>query len=164
MGCASISDFSRETYRKGFLTPDSFRDGAMGVLPLSGGEKTDRYLDKAREIVRKAIAEIEPRMRPLDLPLSKTKEVWSEQEFVPLKNTARFLLQTELQQVDLAEGATHVLIKGRLWDLEQGDILWEGVGESRGNLFLFFPMAPASFEKVLETASRGLILKLPTRE
>jgi len=164
VGCSSISDFSRETYRKGFLTPDSFRNGAIGVSPLSGGEKTDRYLDAAREIFRNTISEIEPQMRPISHPLSKTKEVWNEHELSAFKKTARFLLQTELQQVDLAEGVTHVQIKGRLWDIEQEDILWEGVGESRGHLFLFFPTVPASFEAAMKVASRGLIRKLPVRK
>ena len=164
VGCSSIGDFSRETYRKGFLSDDFLRDGVMGVLPLSGGEKTGHYLSTGREIFKKAISEIKPSMRPISLPLSATKEVWGEREFDALKETARFLLQTELQQVDLVEGVTYVRIKGRLWDVEQRDILWEGIGESRGHLFLFFPTVPASFETAMDVASRGLIRKFPTKE
>jgi len=162
--CASMGDFSHETYRRGFLSGDSLRDGAIGVLPLSGGERTGRYLDTAREIFKHTISEIKPSMRPISFPLSATKEVWGEHEFDALKGTARFLLQTELQQVDLVEGVTYVRIKGRLWDVEQRDILWEGVGESRGHLFLFFPTVPASFETAMEVASRGLMKRFPTRE
>jgi len=161
-GCSGINDFSRETYRIGHLT-DSFRNGEIGLLLLSGGEKTDRYIETARDIFHNVIKEMEPAIRPLPLSISPTKEVWREQEFDLLKKTARFFLQTELQQVDLLEGATYVRIKGRLWDVEQGEILWEGIGESRGDIFLFFPTAPASFERAMEVASRGLIRKLPAR-
>jgi len=164
LGCSSVSDFSRETYRKGFLSPDSFREGAIGVLPLSGADKTERYVDTAREIFHKTIHELQPRMNPLPLPLSPEKEVWNERELDRFKAMSRFLLQTQLRQVDLAEGATHIQIMGRLWDVEQGDILWEGIGESRGNLFLFFPTVPASFETAMEVASRGLIRKLPVSQ
>ncbi|MFY9268679.1 MAG: hypothetical protein WAO55_02895 [Candidatus Manganitrophaceae bacterium] len=74
---------------------------------------------------------------------------------------ARFLLQTELQQVEIAEGATQVRIGGKLWDTEMGDVVWEGTGESRGYIFLFFPRVPTTFEKAVEVASRGLIKRLP---
>jgi hypothetical protein len=73
----------------------------------------------------------------------------------------RFLLQTELQEVAVMEGATQVRIQGRLWDIEMGDVIWEGTGESRGYLFLFFPRVPATFEKAIEVASRGMIRNLP---
>lgn len=91
------------------------------------------------------------------------KKVAEEKDVAELKKVfgTRFLLQTELQQVEVIEGATHVRLQGRLWDIEMGDIIWEGTGESRGYLFLFFPRIPASFEKAAEVASRGLIKRLP---
>jgi hypothetical protein len=118
--------------------------------------------------------ETQPAVRPLSVAfdgdasfaLPSPKKVLEESDFARLKKTTsiRFFLQVHLQQVEIVEGATQVRIEGRLWDIEQGDILWEGVGESRGNLFLFFPTAPASFEKTMEVASRGLIRKLPMRK
>jgi hypothetical protein len=74
---------------------------------------------------------------------------------------ARFLLQIELQQVDIIEGATQVSLRGRLWDVEMGKIIWEATGESRGDSFLFLPRVPVSFEWAIETASRGLVRRLP---
>jgi hypothetical protein len=74
---------------------------------------------------------------------------------------ARFLLLTELESVELAEGATHVKLIGRLWDADNGRIVWEATGRGRGYVFLFFPWAPSSFEKTMGVASRGLLRQFP---
>lgn len=73
----------------------------------------------------------------------------------------RYLLQTTLTRVEVIEGATQVQIQAKMWDVEMGDVVWEGTGEARGYLFLIFPQTPSSFEKTVEVASRGLIRKLP---
>ncbi len=174
-GCSSISDLSRETYKKGFLKIDPLGKEETAVLQMTGEVSVGgEYLPKARAIFDTLMRERQPRMRPLSLvagadpafTLPSTKKVLEESVFAHLKKSTsiRFLLQTNLQQVEIVEGATQVKIEGRLWDIEQGDILWEGVGESRGHLFLFFPTVPASFEKAMEVASRGLIRKLPMRQ
>ncbi len=166
VGCGGISDFSRETYRKEFLTSDPITKEAVAALPMTGQIKTLRYLEAARGIFENAMTEMQPAIHPLSFSISPTKEVLEESDFDALKKTTsvRFLLQTELRQVEVVEGATQIRIEGRLWDIEQGSILWEGVGESRGHLFLFFPTAPASFEKAMDVASRGLIQKLPMKK
>ena len=173
-GCASISDLSRETYKKGFLKIDPLGKEETAVLPMTGENSVREYLPKARGIFDIIMQETQPAVRPLSVVfdgdasfvLPSPKKVLEESDFARLKKTTsiRFFLQVHLQQVEIVEGATQVRIEGRLWDIEQGDILWEGVGESRGNLFLFFPTAPASFEKAMEVASRGLIRKLPMRK
>ncbi|MBI3358599.1 MAG: hypothetical protein HY201_03890 [Nitrospirae bacterium] len=172
--CSSMSDLSHETYKKGFLKIDPLGKEETAVLQMTGDNSVDLYLPKAREMFNMLLQETLPRVRPLSFvpgadpsfALPSTKKVLEESDFVHLKKATsiRFLLQTNLQQVEVVEGATQVRIEGRLWDIEQGDILWEGVGESRGHLFLFFPTAPASFEKAMEVASRGLIRKLPMRQ
>ncbi len=158
-----MGDFSRETYRKGFLLSDTVQAASIVVLPLAGADQPDRYLIPAREIFQNIIQGMQPQIKPVALSLSPTKDVLHTAEFNILKKEAHFLLQTELQQVEVVDGATQVRLFGRLWDMEQGDILWEGMGESRGHLFLFFPTVPASFEKTMEVAARGLIRKLPVR-
>ena len=173
VGCSSISDLSHETYKKGFLKIDPLGKEETAFLQMTG-ESADQHLSSAREIFDTLMREAQPRVRPLSLvsevdssfALPSTKKVLEENDFAHLKKSTsiRFLLQTNLQQVEVVEGATQVRIEGRLWDIEQGDILWEGVGESRGHLFLFFPTAPASFEKAMEVAGRGLIRKLPMRQ
>ena len=165
-GCGGVSDFSREIYRKGFLASDPIAKEEVAALPMTGETGTHRYLESAREIFTARMTEMQPTIHPLSFSISPTKEVLEESDFASLKKTTsvRFLLQTELRQVEVVEGATQVRIEGRLWDIEQGHILWEGVGESRGHLFLFFPTTPASFEKAMEVASRGLIQKLPIKK
>ena len=69
--------------------------------------------------------------------------------------------QTELQRIEMTEGATQVRLTGRIWDIEKGEILWEGIGEGRGYVVLIFPWVPSSFEKTMATASNGLIHRLP---
>ncbi len=178
-GCTSISDLSHETYKKGFLKIDPLGKEETAVLKMTAENSTKAYLPKAQEIFDILMQETQPSVLPLSLltdadpnfSLPQTKKVFEESDFAVLKKTTalsqrpglRFLLQTHLQQVEVIEGATQVRIEARLWDIEQGDILWEGVGESRGHLFIFFPTAPASFEKAMEVASRGLIRKLPMR-
>jgi hypothetical protein len=169
VGCARMSDFSRETYQKGFLIGDRIEKKEIVVLEMTGGA-TSR-LPAAKKIFNRLMQETEPDIRfismfptadPLfSIPL--TKHVLEESDFAPFQKIAsvRYLLQTDLSQVDVTEGATQIQIAGRIWDIEQGDILWEGVGEARGDLFLFVPTAPASFEKAMEVAGRGLIRKLP---
>jgi hypothetical protein len=170
-GCASISDLSHETYKKGFLKIDPLGKEETAVLQMTAENATRDYLPKAQEIFNILMQETQPSIRPLSLfsgadpsfTLPQTKKVLEESDFAMIRKATaiRFLLQTNLQRVEVIEGATQVRIEGRLWDIEQGDILWEGVGESRGHLFLFFPAAPASFEKAMEVASRGFIRKLP---
>lgn len=183
IGCVGIDDLSHEEYRKGVLYTRSLATETFSVLPMAAtGERRD-YLQSAESIFFKALKE----MRPLTSLISPEENIakMKSENLYTLFNTlqketsfkhapeeknlsqfksslgSRFVLQTELQRVELAEGATQILIEGRLWDTEMGDIIWQGAGESRGYLFLFFPRAPASFEKAMEVASRGLIRKLP---
>ena len=178
--CVGIGDLSQENYRRGALYIRSLSQEKMAVLPMTGQGKGRLYLKQAEEAFLKVLPEMRPKT-PLLLPATymqeettaavvrhftqenRFKSVIHETDLTGLKavlNT-RYLLQTELQQVEFVEGATHVRIEGRLWDLESGDILWEGTGESRGYIVLFFPTVPANFEKVLDVASRGLIQHLP---
>ncbi|MEK7748212.1 MAG: hypothetical protein AAB300_03970 [Nitrospirota bacterium] len=172
--CSSISDLSRETYQKGFLRGDYIEKQNTAILEMTAESSADTYLPTASAIFNRLIKERVPNLpflssvslphRSFTLPL--TKKVLEESTFKPILGitSVRFVLQTHLQLAEVAEGATQVAIYGRLWDMEQGDILWEGVGESRGYLFLFAPTVPASFEKAMEVASRGLIRKLPIEE
>ncbi len=173
-GCASISDLSQETYQKGFLRGDYIEKQNTAILEMTAEAAASDYLPAARTIFNRLMKERAPSLpflstvslphQSFSIPL--IKKVLEEKDFEPIRKipSVRFVLQTHLQRSEIAEGATHVIMKGRLWDVEQGDILWEGVGESRGHLFLFAPMAPASFEKAMEVAGRGLIRNLPIEE
>lgn len=182
-GCVGIDDLSREDYRRGVLYTNNLSTETIAVMPMVGRGANRDYAKTAEAIFYKALTEmrqqthlISPeegraRIEASNLsPLLENlrgetsfKRVAEERSVAELKKIfgTRFLLQTELQQVEVAEGATQVRIQGRLWDIEMGDIIWEGTGESRGYLFLFFPRIPASFEKAAEVASRGLIKRLP---
>lgn len=182
-GCVGIDDLSREDYRRGVLYTTSLSTETIAVMPMIGRGANRDYTKTAEKIFYRALTEMrqqthlispeegrakieENDLGPMFDRLRKEtsfKKVAEETDVAELKKVfgTRFLLQTELQQVEVVEGATHVRLQGRLWDIEMGDIIWEGTGESRGYLFLFFPRIPASFEKAAEVASRGLIKRLP---
>lgn len=73
----------------------------------------------------------------------------------------RYLLQTDIRYAEVAGGAQHVRIFGRLWDGWEKEIVWSGYGEARGYVYLFFPAVPAPFEKDAKVAVNGLVSKLP---
>lgn len=177
VACARISDLSSEHYRVGVLF--SLPDAPVVVLPMHTDVKHQNDALLAESIFYKVLTEMRPQMQRVSpqesririqeaalLPALKRmgeSTPFSENEmaaFYKLFGTP-FFLQTVLDEAQTLEGATHVRIRGRLWDMEKGDIIWEGVGESRGYLFLFFPTTPASLEKAVEVASRGLIRRLP---
>jgi hypothetical protein len=182
-GCVGIDDLSREDYRRGVLYTSNLSTETIAVMPMIGRGANRDYTKTAEKIFFRALTEMRQQTQlispeegrnkieanqlgPLLERLKKEtsfKKVAEEKDVAELKKVfgTRFLLQTELQQVEVIEGATHVRLQGRLWDIEMGDIIWEGTGESRGYLFLFFPRIPASFEKAAEVASRGLIKRLP---
>lgn len=182
-GCVGIDDLSREDYRRGVLYTNNLSTETIAVMPMIGRGANRDYTKTAEKIFYRALSEMRQQTQlispeegrnkieanqlgPLLERLKKEtsfKKVAEEKDVAELKKIfgTRFLLQTELQQVEVIEGATQVRLQGRLWDIEMGDIIWEGTGESRGYLFLFFPRVPASFEKAAEVASRGLIKRLP---
>ncbi len=182
-GCVGIDDLSRESYRKGVLFTSNLSNERIAILPMTAKGENRRYLQPAESIFYKALTEMreEGNLLSPQEGLAKIKEgafddffrvfeketsfkkVAEERDMSKFRKIlgTRFLLQTELQQVEVLEGATQVRIQGRLWDIEMGDVIWEGTGESRGYLILFFPRVPATFEKAIEVASRGLIRKLP---
>jgi hypothetical protein len=182
-GCVGIDDLSRENYRKGVLYTSSLSNETIAILPMVARGENRRYLKPAELIFYKALTEmreetnlISPQeglaiIREGDLDdffrvfekETSFKKVAEERDLTKFRKPfgTRFLLQTELQEVAVMEGATQIRIQGRLWDIEMGDVIWEGTGESRGYLFLFFPRVPATFEKAIEVASRGLIRQLP---
>jgi hypothetical protein len=182
-GCATIDNLSTESYRKVGL-PSKLSEGeALGLLPLFGRLSFRDYISRADAIFlenfeqqRSGRSFIDPqeslkRIREAgletlyqDLARGYTVDRPPQQE--PLRQIGkavgtRYLLLTELQRIEMTEGATQVRLTGRLWDTEKGEILWEGTGEGRGYVVLIFPWVPSSFEKTMATASRGLIHRLP---
>jgi hypothetical protein len=183
LGCATIDNLSTESYRKVGL-PSKLSEGeALGLLPLFGRVPLREYLPKADVIFLESFQQqrngrswIEPQES-----LKRIREAGLETLYQDLANGysidhpprqeplqqigkavgTRYLLLTELQQIEMAEGATQVRLTGRIWDTEKGEILWEGIGEGRGYVMLIFPWVPSSFEKTMATASNGLIQRLP---
>jgi len=182
-GCVGIDDLSRENYRRGVLYTDNLSTETIAIMPMFGRGVNRDYTKTAEAIFYRSLIEMRPQThlispdevrakieasnlgRTLEKLKKETsfKKVAEEKDIAELKKLfgTRFLLETELQQVEVVEGATQVRMQSRLWDIEMGDIIWEGTGESRGYLFLFFPRIPASFEKATEVASRGMIKRLP---
>ena len=69
----------------------------------------------------------------------------------------RYLLETQIQMAEEAGGAEQVRIFARIYDVARGRIIWEGVGEGRGYVKLFFPSAPATFKDTATVAVRGVV-------
>jgi len=155
----------------------------LGVLPMFGASSLRDYLPQADAIFLENFQEERParewinpsqiaqRIQEAGLDtvyrdFSKTFAMKNPPIQEPLHQIgkavgARYLLLTELQQMETAEGATEVRVAGRLWDSEAGESVWEGMGESRGYVILMFPWVPSSFEKSMAVASKGLIDHLP---
>jgi len=182
-GCANIEDISRENYRRGFLIDHPLTRESVAVLPMWGKGDPRSYLPSAEGIFVNALKEMRPQIRLLapsetrrtilekgvDGAYRSTEEAFISRRVVREEDirrlgqslNVRFLLETDLDRVEVTEGATLVRIRGQLWDAQTGDVVWEGTGEGTGYLFLVFPQTPASFEKTVEVASRGLIRRLP---
>jgi len=183
LGCATIDDLSTESYRKVGLPPKLFEQQALGLLPLFGRGSVRDFLPTADAIFLESFRQrrvdqsyIDPheslkRIRDAGLDavyqnLVKGYSVQQPPQQGPLQQIGkavgtRYLLLTELQRLEMTEGATQVQLNGRVWDIEKGEIIWEGTGESRGYVFLIFPWVPSSFEKTMAIASDGLIQRLP---
>ena len=183
LGCATIDNLSTESYRKVGLPPKLFEQQALGLLPLFGRGRVREYLPTAEAIFLESFRQrrvdqswIDPneslkRIHEAGLDavyqnLVKGYSVQQAPQQEPLQQIgkavgSRYLLLTELQRIEMTEGATQVQLNGRVWDTEKGEIIWEGTGESRGYVFLFFPWVPSSFEKTMAIASDGLIQRLP---
>ena len=176
--CTGVNDLSREDYRQGLLLIEPVVATKVVVLPMRAPRANRHYLKVAEAIFMQALTEmrgqngslqIVPPDASRDLPevlfgdaTADRAILESDIEGLVARFGTPFFLQTELAQVEVVDGATQVRIHGRLWEAESGDILWEASGESRGYVFLFFPTVPASFERIAEAASRGLIRKMPT--
>jgi len=182
-GCATIDNLSTESYRKMGLPSELSEGEPLGLLPLFGPQTLRDYLSRADAIFlenfeqqRKGRSWMDPqeslkRIREAGLEtlyqnLAKGYTTDRPPQQEPLRQIGkamgtRYLLLTELQRIELAEGATQVRLTGRVWDAEKGEILWEGIGEGRGYVRLIFPTVPSSFEKTMATASAGLIHRLP---
>ncbi len=182
--CAGISDLSHANYQHPVFFLDDLAGEHMAVLPMAAPKKYQPYQAAAEAMFYRVLVEMRPALHTLspEATLKKIQEsgltplydtfrqnsalfqkMTQEQDLTQLKAAlaTRFLLQTRLDQIEVVEGATHIRILGRLFDMERGDILWEGTGESRGYLFLFLPRVPANFEKAIEVASRGFVRTLP---
>jgi hypothetical protein len=182
-GCATIDDLSSQTYRKAGIPSNVSEGQALGLLPMFGSGSLREFLPQANAIFLENFQHehsgwtlIDPQesvQRIQQAGLDSLYRVFSEDYAMknpplqePLRQIGeavgtRYLLLTELQQMETAEGATEVRVAGRLWDAEMGETLWEGMGESRGYVFLVFPWVPSSFEKSMAVASKGLIEHLP---
>ena len=183
VGCATIDDLSLETYRRVNLRSHVLKQETIGVLPTLGPFSVRGYLPMADSALVRSLKKTQPNRSWLvpDVTLTRINESGSEKIYrdwareyttknppqqTPLEKIGRaigtrYLLLTELESIALEDGATHVRLASRLWDWEEGEILWEGIGESRGYVFLIFPWIPSSFEKTLAVASDGLVKRLP---
>ncbi|MHB1606344.1 MAG: hypothetical protein ACYCTV_08130 [Leptospirales bacterium] len=79
------------------------------------------------------------------------------------KMGVRYFLQTDIRISSVEGGAEHVRIYGRLWDGRSKEIVWNGYGEARGYVYVFFPAIPAPFEKDASVAVNGLVNQIPVR-
>lgn len=82
---------------------------------------------------------------------------------IALKMGVRYFLQTDIRISSVEGGAEHVRIYGRLWDGRNKEIVWNGYGEARGYVYMFFPAIPAPFEKNASVAVNGLVNQIPVR-
>lgn len=180
-GCVTIDDLSTENYRKIGLPDRWIQNEPVGVLPMMGGTTVRGNLTMADEILHRSLRRQEgpwvdareSMNRIREAGLEDVYEDWARRykfnrppqqgplEAIGKAIGTRHLLLTELHPAELTEGATQVRVLGRIWDSEEGEILWEATGESRGYVVLIFPWIPSSFEKTLAVACDGLVDRLP---
>jgi hypothetical protein len=182
--CAdSINDLSTEIYSiDGFSSSALSRDG-VAITPTVPGEGSKDEAKLVTGILNKLIVtkiqsshvvgskEIEQRVekdKTLGGLWSRIEPHISVHSVKGLDLTGpfgkslgvRFLLESQIQMAEEAGGAEQVRIFARIYDVVKGRIVWEGVGEGRGYVKLFFPSAPATFKETATVAVRGLISRI----
>lgn len=182
-GCAGIDDLSSLLYRDSGLKRGGLVNERVGLLPMFGRGENRSYLKNAENIFASSFSsektgveflspeESLERIRSAGLietyqDMARNYSPLATQRLSDIKVIggaigAKYIVQSELQYSRVMEGATHVRIYARLWDIEKGEIVWEGIGEARGYVFLIFPVVPSGFERAMEVASRGLARRFP---
>ena len=182
-GCGTIDHIYTEHYSKfSFSRAQMIHDG-VAILPMTTRNENAELAVSAQAIFlksvrnfRKEIDFIEPErgekilldagaygaLREL-LATEFNKEVPQLQLIRQVGHALnkRFLLRPELSQSLQIEGMTQLKLRVQIWDVDLGEIVWEGTEESRGFVILVFPMSPAPMEKVMEVASNNLVKKMP---
>lgn len=182
--CAdSINDLSTEIYSIDGFSPSALSRGGVAIIPTVPGEGSKEEAKQVTGILNKLIAaKILPRhivsSTEIERRIEKDKKLgalWSRIEpHISVHSVkgldvtgsfgqslgVRFLLETQIQMAEEAGGAEQVRIFARIYDVAKGRIVWEGVGEGRGYVKLFFPSAPATFRKTATVAVRGIISRI----
>lgn len=182
-GCASIDDLSSLSYRDSGLKKGALVNERVGLLPMFGRGENRGFLVNADDIFAQSLSSEKTGVEFLSPgeSLEKIKSAGlidtyqdmvrnysptatprlSDIKIIGGAIGTKYIVQSELQSSRVMEGATHVRIYARLWDTEKGEIVWEGIGEARGYVFLIFPVVPSDFERAMEVASRGLARRFP---
>lgn len=182
-GCAGIDDLSSLLYRDSSLKKGGLVKERVGLLPMYGRGENKGYLKNADNILTRSFSSVKSGVEFLspeeslerirsaglietyqDMVRSYSPQATQRLSEIRILGGAlgtRYIVQSELQSSRVMEGATHIRIYARLWDTEKGEIVWEGIGEARGYVFLIFPVVPSDFERAMEVASRGLARRLP---
>lgn len=179
----SINNLSTELFSDEGFSPSVLEKEGVGLLPTVPGEGTriqaaevSAILDhlfeqKVRPGLLHSSREMENRInhdRVLVAEWAKIAPHISVHSVTGLERTRpfgrmlglRFLLETQIQMAEEAGGAEQVRIFARIFDTVRGRIVWEGVGEGRGYVKLFFPSVPATFKETASVAAKGLIAKI----
>jgi len=182
--CAdSINNLSAEIYAIDGFSSSSLVHEGIGVLPTVSGDGTkDESLMVSRLLGDQMAAKV-PGNRltgPDKIGEKIAKDpnlgrLWAQIEphvsahsvkgleatqFLGQSLGIRFLLETQIQMAEEAGGAEQVRIFARIYDINRKRIVWEGFGEGRGYVKLFFPSVPATFRETATVAVRGIISKI----
>ena len=179
----SINNLSSELFSDEGFSPSVLEKEGVGLLPTVPGEGTRIQAAEVSTILDHLFAQ---KLRPglfhssreltnrfdhdkvLVAAWSKIAPHISVHSVTGLERTKafgkrldlRFLLETQIQMAEEAGGAEQVRIFARIFDTVRGRIVWEGVGEGRGYVKLFFPSVPATFKETASVAAKGLIAKI----
>ncbi len=178
----TINNLSAIEWKTEKFTPSLIERGGMAVLPVGQSEGIPAETHWLGAELRKDLASTfgKDKIVGPDVVRGYLKDKSVEDILKNLKNKSspdtvrgiaglsslgqklhvRYLLQTDLRLSEVAGGAEHVRIFGRIWDTTDDEIIWTGYGEARGYVYMFFPAVPASFEKDAAVAVEGLVREI----
>lgn len=180
----TINNLSVLTYSSGSFSPELLARDGLAILPVRQNVATPEEKKYIDTLLTEAVGKRFPKMKTISsdgiakmLKGSKDDKIWLDRlvegssprvvgrvegiERISKRLGVRYLLQTDIRIAEVAGGAQHIRIFGRIWDGLDKEIVWSGYGEARGYVYLFFPAVPAPFEKDAKVAVKGLVANIP---
>ncbi|HXN07417.1 MAG TPA: hypothetical protein VN944_10180 [Nitrospiria bacterium] len=182
-GCGAIDHIYTPYYKSlSFSEAQMIRDG-IAIMPVSSPADAAEFRLSAQKIFVKSVRNLRKDL-PFTSPEESEKKAIDAGVYGPFRELLstefgkevprlqlirqvghaldkRFIMRPELTLARQSEGATRLILRVQIWDVDLGEMVWEGSEDSSGYVVLIFPQSPAPVEKVLEVASAGLVKKIP---